>query len=242
VNPVIAFFVATLLLATQAQARGYEEHLAVGHPKGTVIVVHGGSWSLVGPGQVQYLRPVARRFAAAGYEVFNIDYRAGRRSAADVLARYRQIRATHSRVCLYGESAGAHLAMLAAERAGNAACVIAMAGPTDLPTLGGSPSRDAALASARHAFGGALARFSPLRRAWPRRTPLTLVYARHDPLVDFSQGRRMARHAHARLIALDGGSAPFVHSSVDAAQRSRAYATVLARLRQAMAATKPAKR
>ncbi len=182
---------------------------------------------------------VGEEFAARGYEVFSIDYRPGVKSVTDVLNRYRQIRRTRRKVCIWGDSAGGQLAMMTAELAGNVTCVIDEAGPTDLATLGGSPTRDVALASARAAFGHQLRRYSPLRHPWPKQTPLTLMYARYDPLVDISQGRKMARHSGGRLLVLGRGNAPFIHSTVSLHDLNWANNVMFNRVAQAMSAVEP---
>lgn len=162
-----------------------------GTPLGAILVVHGGGWRDVGAAKLARVRPWAERFRSWGYEVWSTTYRPGRASLRDVLAAYDRLRAATPRptpTCLYGQSAGGHLALLVAARRPGARGVISVAGPTHLRSL---PPATRGLA--RDAFGPELRRFSPVRHASRIRARLLLEYAPRDRLVPFSQGEALDR-------------------------------------------------
>ena len=102
-------------------------------PKGVMMVIHGGGWSLHGPGAVASMRSRADRWRAEGWRTLNVGYRPCADSVQDVrwfYDRARELWNTAGPFCVMGSSAGGHLAlMLAASRPG-VACAIAHAGPT----------------------------------------------------------------------------------------------------------------
>lgn len=102
-------------------------------PRGEVVLVHGGGWSGPDRGAQQAIMEFARApFLSRGHRVSSVDYRAGRDGLRDVLAAV-DAAATRTRgsVCLYGESAGGHLSLLAAARRPGVDCVVAHSAPTD---------------------------------------------------------------------------------------------------------------
>jgi acetyl esterase/lipase len=210
-------------LAAPAHAVAPEEFFPATAPHGAMLVVHGGGWSGVGQEHLDAIAPQARFFAAHGYDTYSMDYRPGADSLTDVRARFVRLKRHYHRVCLYGVSAGGQLAMMAAILEHGAACVIAAAAPTDLPTLAESLSSSQSFLLAQAAFGTRLKRNSPLHHRWPRRTRLLLLYARGDPMVAADQGIRM--HAHVRrsrlLLLLGDGPVWFVHSGIAVAGADR---------------------
>lgn len=104
-------------------------------PRGTVILVHGGAWA--GPdreGQQSIFDFAAPVFADRGFRVVSIDYLPG----ADGLTSVQDaigaelVRGTGGPLCLYGESAGGHLALLAAAAVPSVDCVMTNGAPADL--------------------------------------------------------------------------------------------------------------
>ena len=107
-------------------------------PVGWVMIIHGGGWQIVGKQQVIASRPQADFFSEHGWGTYNIDYRAGSKSLADVLSAYDRLRkraGSSAPVCAWGGSAGGHLAMMLAAFRSTLDCVISEAGPTDLITF-----------------------------------------------------------------------------------------------------------
>jgi pimeloyl-ACP methyl ester carboxylesterase len=114
------------------------------------------------------------------------------------------------------------VALMLAVRNPDLRCVLAVAGPTDLPAL--QSNRDeTAYRLAVEAFGSSrLAALSPVRYASAIKAKLMLVYARNDPIVPVAQGVDLHRAVRgSTLIVLAPGPAPYVHTGVRvAASRS----------------------
>ena len=106
-------------------------------PRGTMIMVHAGGWAGHDAHAQKLLmdRPGAL-LLARGWRVVSLDYDEGPAGLQDVLdaAGSESTRiGDRGPVCIYGESAGAHLALVAAERLRAIDCVIGLGTPTDLP-------------------------------------------------------------------------------------------------------------
>lgn len=107
----------------------------VPRPRGTVVLVHGGGWA--GPNQERQWEidwwPGAL-FRAAGWSTSAIDYPAGKDGLDSVSQEIEAARTRTPRrpVCVYGESAGGHLALLAAAAQPRVRCVMTFGAPTDL--------------------------------------------------------------------------------------------------------------
>lgn len=203
-------------------------------PRGYVLLIHGGGWKLVGRGMTGFMNPVADRLNQAGYATLNVDYGRGKHSVRDVLGFYDDLRARvgpGTEICTYGDSAGGHLALLAAQRRPDVACVIANAAPTDLDALPGGPGSLKRTAHRLFGRGRALRAWSPAKRMLKQ--PALLAYAQHDKVVPPDQGARMRRAPHAKVVRLRGGRAPWVHFTVAASDLRRLYAAQLALLRRA---------
>ena len=106
-------------------------------PRGTMIMVHAGGWA-GHDGHAQRLlmdRP-GDLLRARGWRVVSLDYEEGTAGLQDVLnAAGSELARTSAPgpVGIYGESSGAHLALVAAQRLRAIDCVIGLGTPTDLP-------------------------------------------------------------------------------------------------------------
>jgi hypothetical protein len=103
--------------------------------KGTIVMVHGGGWHGVdAAGQAALMQQPGEMFVARGWRVVSVDYDAGIDGLQDVVdAAAAELAAPAGRLlCLYGESAGAHLSLLAAAKLDGVDCVMAAGPPTDL--------------------------------------------------------------------------------------------------------------
>ena len=190
-------------------------------PRALVMLIHGGGWSGLSPSALKATEATAGIFQAFGFETMTVDYRAGARGVADVEQFYRDARKRVGPglpICAFGVSAGAHIAMMLAVKFPDLACVVGLAGPTNLAVLKTQQGGSAGYKIAEHAFGtGRLAQYSPALLASSIKAKLLLVYAQNDPLVPVSQGHEMARaDPSAKVIVLPPGSAPFVHTGVGA--------------------------
>lgn len=206
-------------------------------PKGWVIVIHGGGWSIVGKQAVADTQPWANFFRASGWGTYNIDYRSGARSLTDVLSAYDALRAkvgSAVQVCAAGASAGGQLALLLAAYRPAIACVISEGGPTDFLTylsepafapFGQSPEAgpEAVMQEdVEPAFGSSSADlwwWSPVRVAARIRARMLLGASTLDELVPQGQMLDMerARPQLTQVMLLPGAVLPtmnFVHASV----------------------------
>jgi pimeloyl-ACP methyl ester carboxylesterase len=191
-------------------------------PARWVIVIHAGGWKLVGRGMTGLEQPEVDRLHGWGFGTVNIDYRRGAAGLTDVLRFERRLRrkvGPHTPICLDGASAGAHLALMAALRRPDIACVVARAAPTLLAKLHGSLLRDAHRSFDRH---GGLARWSPAR--YRLTIPLLIAHGMDDPYVPYDQAQVMRRNAtRARLFPLRPGTEPWVHTSVAGQDLKKLY-------------------
>jgi hypothetical protein len=133
-------FLAAACLAAIAATAGAEASVApaifrdVPRSRGTVVLVHGGGWA--GPDRPRQWKidwwPGAV-FRAAGWSTVAIDYAAGKDGLGSVTAEITAAlaRARRRPVCAYGESAGGHLALLAAASLPRLRCVMTLGAPTD---------------------------------------------------------------------------------------------------------------
>jgi acetyl esterase/lipase len=102
--------------------------------RGTMIMVHGGGW--VGPGplsQKSLMTMPGETLSGRGWKIVSVDYHAGSAGLQDVLdaAGQELAQPAGGPLCIYGESAGAQMALVAAARLSGVDCVAAMGPPAD---------------------------------------------------------------------------------------------------------------
>src|SRR3954454_24430436 len=125
----------TLSASASAHAVYWPVVRDVPRARGVVVLVHGGGWA--GPDQQRQWNIdwwPGRIFRAARWSTVAIDYAAGKDGLASVSAALSAALASapHGRACVYGESAGGHLALLAAAQLPALGCVIALRAPPAL--------------------------------------------------------------------------------------------------------------
>jgi acetyl esterase/lipase len=107
-----------------------------GPVRGTVIMIHAGGWAGHDANAQDLLtRSPGNLFLERGWRVVSIDYEDGAAGLQDVLnAAGAELarRTADGPLCLYGESSGAHLALVAASRLRAIDCVIGLGTPTDI--------------------------------------------------------------------------------------------------------------
>jgi acetyl esterase/lipase len=173
-------------------------------PAPAVLLVHGGSWQR---GSRADMARYARRFAAAGYAVYNIDYRLApeHRYPAqldDVRAAYaylrkhaRSLAIDPKRIAVMGYSAGAHLALMAglsdARDGHRPAAVVAGAAPSDLTEYPNNPVLAALIGGSGLELPDAYADASPISHVSPDDPPVMLYHGALDSIVDVAQSRRL---------------------------------------------------
>jgi acetyl esterase/lipase len=216
-----------------AEAQVLDHYFPAGPPRPVhLALVHGGGWA---GGDTQYgvLPSYATAAQAAGYTVSSVGYRlAGpgvdwNVQVADVAAGVAYARATigaPARVVLLGESAGGHLAAIAAlTGAVHAAGLVALYGAHDLQALDldtpGHPwsTRLDFEASLRACLGGPLPPEDPVKAAlaspdyqallttWAAPNVL-LVHSSDDPTIGCAQSRRLV----AALVGRQPASVTYV--------------------------------
>jgi acetyl esterase/lipase len=183
-----------------------------GDPVGVVMLIHGGGWERDDTGYEEQ-RKNAENFERRGYVTVAIGYDKGARGFRQIDAVYEEVRERYPElpVCASGISAGGHLALMLATREPELDCVIALAAPTDLTTLGEQdPSGDEGYKAAVDAFGAnRLARFSPIRYADRIKADVLLIVAESDPVALPEQSRELAEALPgAELLILPPGPIP----------------------------------
>lgn len=209
-------------------------------PRGVMLVIHGGGWTITGVGAVQVSRGDAARWRARGLETVNLTYRACGRSFGDAAWFYDKARAwfgATAKICAMGTSAGGHLALLLAATRPDVYCVVSEAGPTDLGTIQTQQAYDPATGrlsqtnrpSWVHNLGAAafgeenLPSYSPaaLAAGTLKRTRVLQGFSTGDPSVPWAQALQLrdamlaadpAAYVDSDHLAL--GSVPFVHAGV----------------------------
>ncbi|MFJ5989247.1 alpha/beta fold hydrolase [Lentzea sp. NPDC092896] len=165
-------------------------------PVATVVYLHGGGWRR-GSRRHPVVPDFFERLVAEGFAVTAVDYRLSGEATfpaplEDVLVALDHLRRP---VFLLGESAGAHLALLAAlSSAKGVLGVVAWFPPTDLLAMPGGPdSREAGLLGSAPDEVPDLARAaSPLTHVHAAAPPVLLMHGDADDLVPLEQSIRMA--------------------------------------------------
>jgi Prolyl oligopeptidase family len=214
-----------------------------GRSKGIVMIVHGGAWFFVG--RAALAASVADWFNRHGYTAYDVDYRSGRDSVADVVAAYDRLRRQnrHASICAYGQSAGGQLVQLLAASRASLNCVISEGGIEDIRSWVSSskcrPASCGAIRGATDAFGGDLWQFSPVRLVRFMTQPFLAAGSTADRIVDERQqlGELQRADPAAEVMLLPGAAHPsglsvnFTHASVTAVALRRFDRAVLALLR-----------
>ena len=190
-----------LALALVASALAAGPAAAAPAPKRpTVYLLHAGAWSGWSPdAQADIARRMGPAFGARGLRVRSLDYAPGTAGLASVLEAVRADAPARGRArhCFYGESAGGHLALLAARDSRATACVIAFGAPLRLSTWAADSARAGmpeAAAFAAHlvplVFGPSApgqAPWDPYRHARSIRGDVLLIRQEDDVLIPPAQ-------------------------------------------------------
>lgn len=213
-----------------------------GPVRGTMIMVHAGGWA----GHDEYAQDLlmqrpGQQLLARGWRIVSLDYEEGTAGLQDVLnATGSELarRTSGGPVCLYGESAGGHLALVAASRLRAIDCVIALGPPTDLSlyqveAAGSTDGRLALVAYQISRFFGttdaANAPWDPASLAPQIQTDVLLFREDDDAIVsaqhnlNFAADRSTTQSVH---LAAGGDGDGFVHGTVSADGRA-VYASAI---------------
>jgi len=216
-----------------------------GPVRGTIILIHGGGWAgHDAAAQRHLLEHPGPLFLQRNWRVVSIDYNAGANGLQDLLDTAGQEltrRTGNGPLCLYGESSGAHLALIAASRLRAIDCVIGLGAPTDLVNYhaeaAASTEPRAKLVAGRIAqyFGTTateLAPWDPVTLASRIRADVVLLREGDDAVFSTVHAQRMqTARPTTQSVHLEPGepaqlSSALLHGTVSAAGRAAFAATL----------------
>lgn len=216
-----------------------------GPARGTMILVHGGGWAGHDAElQNELLKSPGDLFVARGWRVVSVDYNegaAGLQDVLDVAGAELARRSSDGPLCIYGESAGAHLALMAASRLRAIDCVIGLGAPTDLYqyTVEAAASSDERLKLVSSQIGRLFGTTAATTSAWNLvalapafQADVLLVHEADDELVNASHAQRFqAARPTTQLVELAAGdqndpSADFMHGTVSELGRGQYTANI----------------
>jgi acetyl esterase/lipase len=163
------------------------------------VYLHGGGWRR-GSRRTTIPASLCSTLASRGFVVAAVDYRLSGEARFpaqldDVRAAVAWLRSEVdcSRMYLWGESAGAHLALLAALDGGDVNGVVAWYPPTDLVGLSGDVTRETSLLGVSPRDNPSFARqASPLSFVRADAPPILLMHGDADDMVPPDQSVRLA--------------------------------------------------
>lgn len=165
-----------------------------GKPRGVIILLPGGGWD---PARAAFReqRENAANLRKRGYATAVVLYSRGPKALREVERIYKRARQRYRGlpICASGISSGGHLALMLATREPDLACVVDIAGPTDLTKLGKQGS-SVGRKKAIRAFGkDELSKYSPVRDAHRIEANVLMVLAPNDPVNPVAQGAGLER-------------------------------------------------
>jgi acetyl esterase/lipase len=221
-----------------------------GPARGTMILVHAGGWAGHDSHAQKLLmdRP-GDLLLARGWRVVSIDYEEGTAGLQDVLnAAGNELarKSTDGPVCIYGESSGAHLALVAAQRLRAIDCVVGLGTPTDFPLYEAEATASLderlklVLSQIKRFFGetaDTLAQWNPLSLAPAILSDVLLVHEADDQVVSGEHDARFrAAKPTTQTVALEAGGSQFVHGTISDAGRAMYESSIGAFADRAVAA------
>jgi acetyl esterase/lipase len=218
----------------------------VGPVRGTVIMVHAGGWAgHDADAQNTLTKNPGNIFLERGWRVVSIDYEDGTAGLQDVLSTAGAElarKSTDGPLCIYGESSGAHLALVAASKLRAIDCVIGLGTPTDLTlyqaesTVSNDGRMKLVSSQISRFFGTTLAEMAPwnvVTLAPTIHADVLLLHEADDAVVSpLHAARFAAARPTTQTLELEAGGNPsdhsldFMHGTVSPAGRA-AYAAAI---------------
>ena len=214
-------------------------------PRGTMLMVHAGGWAgHDAHAQGLLMDRPGDMLVARGWRVVSIDYNEGTQGLQDVLNVAGDELARKSSdgpLCIYGESAGAHLALVAAARLRAIDCVIGIGTPTDLPLYQSqaaiSPDARIRLVASQitRFFGNTLEQIAPwnlVSLAPSIHADVLLMHEADDSVVSaLHDARFQAVRPTTQTVELEAGSpgassSSFMHGTVSETGRAQYGAAI----------------
>ena len=231
-----------------------------GAARGTMIMVHAGGWAGHDAyAQEQLVKSPGDLFLGRGWRVMSIDYESGADGLQDVLAAAGAELARKTGdgpLCIYGESSGAHLALVAASRLRAIDCVVGLGTPTDLSLYGAeaASSGDARLRLVASQIDRYFGTAAPQSALWDLvalapaiHSDVLLVRETDDAVVSSLHSARFAAvRPTTQLVELAPGdpadaSTDFMHGTISEAGRAQ-YAAALGSFADRAVAARDAER
>lgn len=203
-----------------------------------VVLIHGGAWS---SGNKEHYDPSCGRLASQGFVAATINYRLAPAAPwpaqlvdAQLAVRWLrsqagQLELDAQRICAWGDSAGAHLAVflgvlatihpgdmagVLANQSPHVSCVVDAFGPVDMVQMAQTPHANVI----RSLLGGATPESdpaiyqdaSPILLVSPKSAPMLIIHGTQDTVVPPSQSQELQQalrqqHVSAQYISYDGG-------------------------------------
>ncbi|MDP1539546.1 MAG: alpha/beta hydrolase [Moraxellaceae bacterium] len=210
-----------------------------------VVVIHGGGWRS-GSRHSGYVQRINQEVLSAGYAVFNVSYRfapnyrfpAQLEDITQAITWLQQegeaLGVDTQRVALWGYSAGAHLASLAAmkEQALPIRAVIAGGTPADLQVWPRSPMVMALIGQSKDEAPIIWAKASPVTQVSTKTPPHFLYHGRWDTLVAFEQALKLEAALQAKGVPVQLVARPMYGHLLTAALPGSSYRQATAFLAQ----------
>jgi acetyl esterase/lipase/opacity protein-like surface antigen len=219
-------------------------------PRGVMLLIHGGGWWVGGVEGVGSMRDDAERWRARGWETVSFSYRACGQSLGDALWFHDKARSwfgAGAKICSMGTSAGGQLSLLIGANRRGLACIVSIAGPTDLSRIQNERVYNSANGLYDSTFGSRLvhnlgaaafgeenlATYSPATQASAtlKSTRVLQAFSADDYLVPFQQaadlGEAMSAAnpaAYVDNVQLAIGTIHFGHGAVTQAALDDFYA------------------
>jgi acetyl esterase/lipase len=197
-------------------------------PRATVVLVHAGGWAGADRRQQDGVwQRVSPALTAKGHRVVSLDYGPGAvEGLAAVIRAVDAERAAGAKVvCLYGESAGGHLALLAAELDRDVDCVATFAAPTHFGALRDAAAEHPEWPGYGHVFHNIIEPvfgsdpagwepWEPARHVDGLEADLLLMRGDDDPVIPPGQVDRVARQVPtARTYSAAPAPTAWVHGT-----------------------------